>query len=176
MYSCHTHFISLEGDTLKCNGWNCILYASDLKHTEAAKSSLWSLWSKIYGEWIKTTFVWCCPSGVINENVNPYILTHTPEEYWSDHMQTPGWRPTSCVTWLIWLFASLKKYGHTRHRMSLLRPDVIKQHKTKLCMVLMKVKGLINTCQGGELGRKMESGIVRSPHPHTWKLSDPLLS
>ena len=61
------------------------------------------------------------------------LLTHTPEEYWSDHMQTPGWQPTSCVAWcLIWLFASFKKYDQTRHRMSLLRPDVIKQHKTKL--------------------------------------------
>ena len=32
---------------------------------------------------------------------------------------------------MIWLFESLKKYGHTWHQMSLLRPDVIKQHKTK---------------------------------------------
>ena len=29
------------------------------------------------------------PSLVISEYVNPYILTHTPEEFWSDHMQTP---------------------------------------------------------------------------------------
>ena len=28
------------------------------------------------------------PSGVISEYVNPYIPSHTPEEYWSDHMQT----------------------------------------------------------------------------------------
>ena len=46
-------------------------------------------------------------------------------------MQSPGWQPTLCVAWcLIWLFANFKKkYGHTWHRMSLLRPDVIKQHK-----------------------------------------------
>ena len=30
---------------------------------------------------------------------------------------------------LIWWFASLEKYGHTWHRMSLPRPGVIKQHK-----------------------------------------------
>ena len=30
-----------------------------------------------------------------------------------------------------WWFASLEKYGHTWHRMSLLRPGVIKQHKHK---------------------------------------------
>ena len=28
------------------------------------------------------------PSGVISEYVNPYIPTYTPEEYWSDHMQS----------------------------------------------------------------------------------------
>ena len=36
---------------------------------------------------------------------------------------------------LIWWCASIKKYGYTWHRMSLLRPGVIKQHKTgtQLC-------------------------------------------
>ena len=38
----------------------------------------------------------CFPSGVISEYVSPYIPTHTPEEYWSDHMQTPGWQPILC--------------------------------------------------------------------------------
>ena len=28
------------------------------------------------------------PSGVISEYVNPYLPTYTPEEYWSDHMQS----------------------------------------------------------------------------------------
>ena len=42
--------------------------------------------------------------------VNPYIPTHTPEEYWSDHKQTPGWQPILCVAWcLIRPFASFKK-------------------------------------------------------------------
>ena len=45
----------------------------------------------------------------------------------------PGWQPSLCVAWcLIWRVASLeKKYGHTWHRMSLLRPGVIKQPKPK---------------------------------------------
>ena len=46
-------------------------------------------------------------------------------------MQTPGWHPILCVgSCLIWLFSSFKKkYGHTWHRISLLRPGVIKQRK-----------------------------------------------
>ena len=45
-------------------------------------------------------------------------------------MQSPGGQPTLWVTWcLIWWFANLEKYGHTWHRMSLLRLRVIKQHK-----------------------------------------------
>ena len=44
-------------------------------------------------------------------------------------MQSPGWQLTSCVAWcLIWWFASVP---YTWHWMSLLRPDVIKQHKPK---------------------------------------------
>ena len=35
------------------------------------------------------------------------------------------------VCGLIWWFASLEKYGHTWHRMSLQRPGVIKPHKPK---------------------------------------------
>ena len=51
-----------------------------------------------------------CPSGVISEYFNPYIPTHTPEEYWSDHMQTPGWQPILCVAWcLIWHLQVEKK-------------------------------------------------------------------
>ena len=46
-------------------------------------------------------------------------------------MQSQGWLPTLRVAWcLIWWLASLEKYGHTWHWMSLLRPGVIKQHKT----------------------------------------------
>ena len=45
-------------------------------------------------------------------------------------MQSPGWQLTLCVAWcLIWWFVSLEKYGHTWHRMSVLRPGVIKQYK-----------------------------------------------
>ena len=45
-------------------------------------------------------------------------------------MQSPGWQPTLCVAWcLVWWFANSQKCGYTRHRMSLLRPGVIKQHK-----------------------------------------------
>ena len=53
-----------------------------------------------------------------------HIYPLTPQsEYWSDHMQTPSWQSTLYVAWcLIWLF-----YGHTWHRMSLLRP----QNQTK---------------------------------------------
>ena len=46
-------------------------------------------------------------------------------------MQSPGWQPTLCVALcLIWWFAISVKYCHTWHRMSLLRPGVIKQHKS----------------------------------------------
>ena len=50
-------------------------------------------------------------------------------------MQSSDWQPTLCVAWcLIWWFASIEKVwsypgGHTRHRISWLRPGVIKQHK-----------------------------------------------
>ena len=74
---------------------------------------------------IKSPLSTLAPSGVISEYVSPYIPTHTPEEYWSDHMQTPGWQPILCVAWcLIWHLQVLKKYGHTWHRMSLLRPGL----------------------------------------------------
>ena len=90
------------------------------------------------------------PSGVISEYVNSCIPTHTSEEYWSDHMQTPGWQPILCVAWcLIWLFASLKeKYGHTWYRMSSLRPGVIKQHKPNqtYCLVHMKEMLVSSLC------------------------------
>ena len=35
---------------------------------------------------------------------------------------------------LIWWFESLEKYGHIWHRMSLLKPGVIKQHKPNLTL------------------------------------------
>ena len=42
------------------------------------------------------------------------------------HVQSPGWQPTLCVVWcLICWFASLEKYVHSWHWMSLLRPGVI---------------------------------------------------
>ena len=44
------------------------------------------------------TFITACfchaPRGWWSEYVNPYISTQTPEEDWSDHMQSPGWQPT----------------------------------------------------------------------------------
>ena len=50
------------------------------------------------------------PRGWYSEYVNPYIPTQTPEENWSDHMQSPSWQPSLCVAWcLVWWFASLKK-------------------------------------------------------------------
>ena len=46
------------------------------------------------------------------------------------YAKSPGWQPTLYVAWcLSWWFANLEKYGHTWHRISLLRPGVIKQHK-----------------------------------------------
>ena len=43
----------------------------------------------------------------------------------------PQTGPTLCVAWcpICWFAFAYKKYGHTWHRMSLLRPGVIKQHK-----------------------------------------------
>ena len=48
---------------------------------------------------------------------------------WS-YAKSPGWQPTLCVAWCLicWFALAYKKYGHTWHRMSLLRPGVIKQH------------------------------------------------
>ena len=38
-----------------------------------------------------------------------WLPTQTPEENWSDHMQSPGRQPTLCVAWcLIWWFAVLE--------------------------------------------------------------------
>ena len=48
------------------------------------------------------------PLGWWSEYVNPYIPTQTPEEDWTDHVQSPGWQPTLCVaSCLICWFASL---------------------------------------------------------------------
>ena len=49
---------------------------------------------------------------------------------WS-YAKSLGWQPTLCVAWCLicWFALAYKKYGHTWHRMSLLRPGVIKQHK-----------------------------------------------
>ena len=49
---------------------------------------------------------------------------------WS-YAKSPGWHPTLCVAscLICWFALAYKKYGHTWHRMSLLRPGVIKQHK-----------------------------------------------
>ena len=61
------------------------------------------------------------------------IYTHTKPGgrlKWS-YAKSPGWQPTLYVAWCLicWLALAYKKYGHTWHRMSLLRPGVIKQHK-----------------------------------------------
>ena len=47
------------------------------------------------------------------------------------YAKSPGWQPTLCVTWcpICWFALVYKKYGHTWHWMSFLRPGVIKQHK-----------------------------------------------
>ena len=59
----------------------------------------------------------------------PYMPTQTPKEDQSGHMQSPRQQHTVCMTWcLIWWLASFEKYGH---RLSLIRPGVIKQHKPR---------------------------------------------
>ena len=88
-------------------------------------------------------------------------------------MQTPGWQPTSCVTWcLIWLFASLKKYGHIWHQMSLLRPGVIKQHKTKPKHVTQKSATTDPTLDPGTHYGWMDQGSVEyakfAQYFYTW--------
>ena len=59
-----------------------------------------------------------------------YIIVPGGTLKWS-YAKSPGWQPTLCATWCLicWLALSYKKYGHTWHRMSLLRPGVIKQNK-----------------------------------------------
>ena len=77
------------------------------------------------------------------------MLTHTyPQKplrkIKRDHMHSPGWQPTLCVTWcLIWWFEILEKYDHTWHRMFSLRPAVIKQHKLYNCTLIW----LFSTCR-----------------------------
>ena len=61
------------------------------------------------------------------------LYTHTKpggKLMWS-YAKSPDWQPTLCVAWCLicWFALAYKKYGHTWHRMSLLRPGVIKQHK-----------------------------------------------
>ena len=64
------------------------------------------------------------------------MLTHTyphksrDEKDSGDLMQSPGWQLILCVL-DVWSgdLQGYKKYGHTWYRMSLLRPDIIKQHK-----------------------------------------------
>ena len=62
-----------------------------------------------------------------------HIYPHNPggKLKWP-YAKSPGWQPTLCVAWCLicWFALVYKKYGHTWHKMSLLRPDVIKQHKT----------------------------------------------
>ena len=77
---------------------------------------------------------------------------------WS-YAKSPGWQPTLCVALCLicWFALAYKKYGHTWHRMSLLRPGVIKQHKlnqTKqyISELLIIHKGKINPiCLQGDV-------------------------
>ena len=87
-------------------------YTKEFRGSRALHCVLYDLSSttRIYVLSTVSNSSWLSLSGVISEYVNPYIPTHTPEEYWSDHMQTPGWQPTLCVALcLIWWFASFKK-------------------------------------------------------------------
>ena len=55
---------------------------------------------------------------------------YPPSSKWP-YLKSPGWQPTLCAAWcpICWFALACKKYGHTWHRMSFLRPGVIKQHK-----------------------------------------------
>ena len=75
------------------------------------------------------------PAGVIKwvRMLYIYIPTQIPEEDWRDHMQNHQadsplyvW-PDVCD---LLICTCYKKYGHTWHRMSLLRPGVSKRHRT----------------------------------------------
>ena len=96
-------------EDIRCHVWpyffkTCKSPDQTLGHTQSGCQPGDCIWSLQFSSGV------CVPSGAISEYVNPYIPTYTPEEYWSDHMQTPGWQPVLCVAWcLIWLFASLKK-------------------------------------------------------------------
>ena len=78
-----------------------------------------------------------CSSGVITwsgEYVSPYIPTPTAGEDYRVHLQSPGWQPILSVALVI--CKQRKEYGHIWHRISLLRPGAIKQHKHKDFMYL----------------------------------------
>ena len=58
-----------------------------------------------------------------DEYINSYVPTQAPEEDWSDHMLTAHFMCGLMSDLEICKFR--KKYGHTWHRMSLLKPRVI---------------------------------------------------
>ena len=61
------------------------------------------------------------------------MVIHDTECLYWDQVSQNSTQTTLCVACcLMWWFASLEKYGHTWHWMSLLRPGVIIQHKTHL--------------------------------------------
>ena len=104
-------------------------------------------------------------------------------------MQSPGWQPTLCVLWcLIWWIASLEKYGHTWHRMSLLRPGVIKQQtdiilKKKFDLICLQKKivwlyvSLEKKCLPFDIGRKKNVRAEgKKPSPPPWISNGPPLT
>ena len=71
-----------------------------------------------------------------------YIYTHTKPGgrlKWP-YAKSPGWQPTLCAAWcpICWFALAYKKYGHTWHWMSFLRPGVIKQHKPNQISIMLK--------------------------------------
>ena len=84
------------------------------------------------------------PWGWSREYVRPYIPKQFHEKDYSDHMQSPGWQPTLCMTrCLIWWFASLEKvWSYMTLNVSTETRCQIIQHKPSQS----KLKFLVKVC------------------------------
>ena len=72
------------------------------------------------------------PRGCESEYVNPYIPTQTPEKDYSAHQRIFSLAvQLTCDLMSPLVIYTQRECGHTWHWMSLLRPGVIKKHKTQ---------------------------------------------
>ena len=117
--------VTIAKNDLQLPDWWPLDLVSDLV-IQKLREELKSLWL----DWMSLFRV---PLRVDKVNMLTHIYPHKPpKEDWSNHTQSPGLQPTLFAAWcLIWWFASLEKVWSYMTPMFLLRPGVIKQHRTK---------------------------------------------